>query len=166
MTLSKLVILSFSFVVKMNQALFVLYSETIHFQAERDRRLGGLSALISPYLAKFMKHNKSNTAFLLEIVIIFFPIYVPEATNVISSFNIMTVITVNSRCNNHSINLYHVRGKIYVAFINNADCPNRYYFDGHLSNFKFLVLTSIYKAIVHFCDKFNLKPSIFCISFF
>ena len=84
----------------------------------------------------------------------------------ISSFNIMTAITVTSRCNNHSMNLYHHRGKTYVAFINNADCPNRYYFDGHPSNFKFLVLTSICKAIVHFCDKFNLKPSIFCISFF
>ena len=37
-----------------------------------------------------MKHNKSNTAFLHEIVIIFSPIYLSEATYVISSFNLMT----------------------------------------------------------------------------
>ena len=36
-----------------------------------------------------MKHNKSNTAFLYEIVFIFFPIYLSEATYVISSFNLM-----------------------------------------------------------------------------
>ena len=49
-----------------------------------------LSATISPYLAKFMKHNKSNTPFLQEIVIIFSKIYLLEATCVISSFNLMT----------------------------------------------------------------------------
>ena len=36
-----------------------------------------------------MKHNDSNTAFLHEIVIIFSPIYLSEATYVISSFNLM-----------------------------------------------------------------------------
>ena len=35
-----------------------------------------------------MKH-KSNTAFLHEVVIIFSPIYLSEATYVISSFNLM-----------------------------------------------------------------------------
>ena len=37
-----------------------------------------------------MKHNKTNTAFLHGIVIIFSPIYLSEATPVISSFNLMT----------------------------------------------------------------------------
>ena len=37
-----------------------------------------------------MKKNESNTAFLREIVIIFSPIYLSEATYVISSFNVMT----------------------------------------------------------------------------
>ena len=37
-----------------------------------------------------MKYNKSSTAFLREIVIIFSPIYLSEATYVISSFNLMT----------------------------------------------------------------------------
>ena len=37
-----------------------------------------------------MKRNKSNTAFLHEIVIIFAPVYLSEATYVTSSFNLMT----------------------------------------------------------------------------
>ena len=37
-----------------------------------------------------MKHNKSNTAFWHEIVIIFSKIYLSEATYVISSFSLMT----------------------------------------------------------------------------
>ena len=57
---------------------------------ERNLKVTRLSALISPYLAKFMKHIKSNTAFLHEIVIIFSPIYLSEATYGISSFNLMT----------------------------------------------------------------------------
>ena len=57
---------------------------------ERDLKLTRLSAIISPYLAKFMKHNKSNTVFLREIVIIFSPSYLSEATFVISSPNLMT----------------------------------------------------------------------------
>ena len=64
---------------------FVLYSGPIQFKAERDLKLTRLSALISPYLAKFVKHNKSNTAFLREIVTIFSPIYLLEVTYVISS---------------------------------------------------------------------------------
>ena len=44
-----------------------------------------LPAISSPYLAKFMKHNKSITAFLREIIIIFSPIYLPKSTYVISS---------------------------------------------------------------------------------
>ena len=57
----------------------------IDYQKEPDLKLTRLSAVISPYLAKFMKHNKSNTAFLREIVIIFSPIYLSEAIYVISS---------------------------------------------------------------------------------
>ena len=69
----------------MNEMEFVLYSGPIQFKAERDLKLTRLSALISPYLAKFVKHNKSNTAFLREIVTIFSPIYLLEVTYVISS---------------------------------------------------------------------------------
>ena len=39
-----------------------------------------------------MKHNKSNTAFLHEIVIIFSAIYLSEATYMISLFNLITDI--------------------------------------------------------------------------
>ena len=51
--------------------VFILYSGTVQFWAERDLMLTRFSALVSPDLAKFMKHNKSSTAFLHEIVIIF-----------------------------------------------------------------------------------------------
>ena len=74
----------------MNQLVLVLCSETIYFCAERDLKLTRLSAIISPYLAKFMKHDKSNKASLCEIVIIFSPIYLSEATYDISSFHLMT----------------------------------------------------------------------------
>ena len=74
----------------MNQMVFVLYGETIH--VKRVLNLTRLSAFISSYLAKFMKHKKSNAAFWYEIVIIFSPIYLSEATFVISSFNLMTVL--------------------------------------------------------------------------
>ena len=70
--------------------MLVLYSGTNQFQAEQDLKLTRLSAIISPSLAKFMKRNKFNTAFLHEIVITFSSIYLSEATYVISSFNLMT----------------------------------------------------------------------------
>ena len=57
---------------------------------ERDLKMTRLSALSSPYLAKFVKHNKWNTSFLRELVIIFSPIYLLKAIFVISSFNLMT----------------------------------------------------------------------------
>ena len=69
--------------------VLVLYSETIQFLAERDLNLTGLSALISTYLVKFMKHNKLNASFLHEIVNIFSIIYISEATYVVSSLNLM-----------------------------------------------------------------------------
>ena len=59
---------------------------------ERDLKMTRLSALSSPYLAKFVTHNKSNTSFLRELVIILSPIYLLEAIFVISSFNLMTVL--------------------------------------------------------------------------
>ena len=37
-----------------------------------------------------MKHNKSNTTFLRQVVIIFSPIYLSEAIYVISSFNLIS----------------------------------------------------------------------------
>ena len=63
--------------------VFVFNSGTIQFWAERDLKLTRLSALVFPYLAKFMKHNKSNTTFLHETVIYLFffaQIYLSEAT--------------------------------------------------------------------------------------
>ena len=80
-----------------------LYRGTIQFQVERDLNLTRLSALISPYLANFMKHNKSNTTFLHEIVIIFSSIYFSDATYLIQSND--RVMRVNSGCNNYSMNL-------------------------------------------------------------
>ena len=74
----------------MNQVVFALYSGTIQLLAERDLKLTRLSVLLSPHSAQFMKHNKTNTAFLHEIVIIFSPIYLAEATPVIRSFKLMT----------------------------------------------------------------------------
>ena len=62
----------------------------IQFQEERDLKLTRLSVLISPYLAKFMTHNKSNTGFLHEAAIIFSPMHLSEATYMISSFNLIT----------------------------------------------------------------------------
>ena len=57
---------------------------------ECDLKLTKLLALASPYLAKFMKHNKSNPVFLQDIIIICSPIYLSKVTYVISSFNLMT----------------------------------------------------------------------------
>ena len=60
----------------MNQMLFVLYGGIIQFLEERDLKLTRLSAFISPYSSKFKKRNNLNnlnTAFLLEILIIFSP---------------------------------------------------------------------------------------------
>ena len=67
--------------------VFLLYRGIIQIKAERDLKLTRLSAIISPYLAKFMK---SNTAFVHDIVDIFPSIYLLEATYVINSFNIRT----------------------------------------------------------------------------
>ena len=58
---------------------------------ERDLKLTRLSAFISRYLANFMKYDKSNTAFLREIVNIFSPIYLSEVTYLIILFNLITV---------------------------------------------------------------------------
>ena len=72
----------------MNQMVFLLYSGIIQPQAERDLKLARLSAIISPYLFKFMKHHKSNTALVHKIVSTFSPIYSSRATYVINSFNL------------------------------------------------------------------------------
>ena len=72
----------------MNQIVYLLYSGTIHLQVKRDLKLTRLLTIISPFLAKYMKHNKSNTTSLHEIAIIFSSIYSLEATYLISSFNL------------------------------------------------------------------------------
>ena len=73
----------------MNQMGLALYSGTIQFYTESDLKVLRLSAIHSSYLARFTKHDKSNTTFWHEIVIIFSPIYLPEVTYVITSFNLM-----------------------------------------------------------------------------
>ena len=63
--------------------VFVLRTGTVQLLAERDWKLVRLSAIISPYLAKFMKHDKSNTVFVHEIVNFFSPIYLSEVIYVL-----------------------------------------------------------------------------------
>ena len=87
----------------MNQMVFVLYSGTIQFWEESDLKLTTFSAFIS-HLAKYKERNKFITVFLHEIVINFPTIYLSEAPYMIISFHLITVIRVNSRCNNHSMN--------------------------------------------------------------
>ena len=68
--------------------VFVLHSGTTQLQVERDLILTRLSVIISPHIAKFVKYNKSSTAILHGIIIIFSPCYLPETTYVISSFSL------------------------------------------------------------------------------
>ena len=59
------------------------------FLVECDLKLPRMSVIICPYLANFITYNKSNTAFLHEILIIFFSrFYKSQTTYVISSFNL------------------------------------------------------------------------------
>ena len=74
----------------MHHLVLELYSGTIQFYAERDLKLTSLSAIISPYLPRTIQHNKLNTAFLREIDVILSPIFLSEATYVISLLNLMT----------------------------------------------------------------------------
>ena len=68
--------------------MFVLYSGTVvaHKVGKGGTKLTRFSAIISPYMAKFIKYNKSNPVFLHEIVIR----YLLGNTYVISSFNLST----------------------------------------------------------------------------
>ena len=67
---------------------FVWYIGTTQLKARGDLKLTKLSAIISPYLAKFIKHNK---LLLHEMVIIFSSFYLPETTYVISSFSLRSI---------------------------------------------------------------------------
>ena len=55
---------------------------------ELDLKLTRLSAIISPYLTKFIKHNKSSTVFSHEIVIIFSPLFLSVRIYGISLFSL------------------------------------------------------------------------------
>ena len=55
-----------------------------------------MPAIISPYLAKFLTHNKLNAAFLHEFVIIFSPFLLLKTTYVISAFNLIWSIRFGS----------------------------------------------------------------------
>ena len=71
-----------------------------------------------------MKYKELRAQFLHETVTGIYSIYLLEVTY---------VIRVNSRCNNYSMDLKINKGKkIYVAFITNPDCTNRFPFDEHL----------------------------------
>ena len=58
--------------------LFVLNHGTMHLLVELDLTLTRLRGNISPHRTNFIKHNKSNIAFLNEIIIIFPPFYLSE----------------------------------------------------------------------------------------
>ena len=104
----------------MNKTVNVLYSGTIQLSAGRKSNLTTLSAIISPYLANFINLGKLNTAFLHESVIIFFHFIFQKQ---------FYVINVNSRCSEHPMNLWITLGKtIYIAFIDNVDCPKKILF--------------------------------------
>ena len=87
--------------------VFTLHSGTIQPKAERFLVLTRLLGIISPYLVKLIKHNKSNTALLHEIVTTFSPFCLSDTTNVINQFIQFKdrAIKINSTCNNHSMNL-------------------------------------------------------------
>ena len=123
----------------MNQRVFVSYSGTIPLQAKRDLKLTRLPAIISLYQAKSIKHNKSNTTFLHEIVI-FPPFYFSETTYVISSFNLRIELQ-NLVADAIIIPLIYrsPQGKtVNIAFINMADCPKSFSFSEHPSTSKFV----------------------------
>lgn len=56
---------------KMCQMVVVFYIGTTQLCGERDLNLARFWTIISPYLDKFIKYNKSNTLFLHEIDIFF-----------------------------------------------------------------------------------------------
>ena len=62
----------------MNQMVYVLYTGEIQLQPEHDAKLTRFSDIISHYLDRFMKHTKSNKAFLHEIAITFPVVYFSE----------------------------------------------------------------------------------------
>ena len=82
-----------------------------------------------------MQHSRMRS------ILLFSPIYLSEATFVVSSFNLKTDL---SKLISDAVIIPWIyrssSGKtIYVAFINNADGPNRFSFDGRPSTFKFLL---------------------------
>ena len=105
-----------------------------------------LSAVISPYLPELIKCNKSNIEFLHEIFFIFphfFLIRDHLCVSLVQSKD--RVMKLYSRCNDISMNHYRSpQGKtIYIAFINNADCPNKFSSHGHSFTSKFLGKVSL-----------------------
>ena len=87
--------------------VFVLYSSTIQPKAKRYLKLTRLSDIISPYLVKLVKDNKSNTALFHEIVTTFSPFHLSDTSNGIYHFIKFkdSAIKINSTCNKHSMNL-------------------------------------------------------------
>ena len=47
----------------------------------------------------------------------------------------------------------HLRKNIYVAFLNNADCSNKFSFDEHPSTSKFLQLPELFEDVFEFFQR-------------
>ena len=116
-----------------------------------------------PSFTKFMKFNKSNTAFLHEIIIIFSPLYILKTT-VITSFNQSAELKELKADPMIFPWIYRSRlGKtIHIAFTNSADCPNRFSFDWHPCTSKFLILPNQNNSPFFICK--NLFGDCFIIS--
>ena len=89
-----------------------------------------MSAIIFPFLVKFIKHNYFFSNLFIRKHLCD---YLNQSKN--------KVIKVNARVNDHSMNLLITSGKnnIFIEFINNVDCRNRFSFQGNPSSSKFLL---------------------------
>ena len=77
----------------------------------------------------------------MKSLLFFSPIYLSENTYVISSLNLGSELykLITDAMIIPWIYKSPKRKAIYVAFINNVDCPNRFSFDGHPSTSEFPV---------------------------
>ena len=83
--------------------VLVLYGDTIQLKTELDLIMTRFLAFISLYLAKVIKHNKSNTVFLHDIFVIVSSFYLSEITYVIrvKNFELIPDATVTPRITDH-----------------------------------------------------------------
>ena len=101
---------------------------------------------ISPYLPKFIKHYKSNTAFIYEI------------DNIFSSFYILETIYLTQSKNR---TYRWPKGKtIHIAFINNKVCTNSFSFNWYQFTSKFLVL--LLTLLATMLRRYQSLTQVFC----